>query len=627
MTAREWLIADGLGGYAMGTDDGIRTRRYHSLLLVAAPESEQRFVLVNGVEAWLDTADGPVALTTQRYVPDTLHPDGASRITAFRGDPWPAWTIGLPDGEVQYEIVGVHGHVATMLRWRVSGKARVKLRVRLQMSGRDWHSLHRENMAFRFDGERALPGTWRFQGYAGVPPVVVYTAARYEHRPLWFRRVQYDEERARGLDYVEDLASPGEFTFDLNTKRREATLVLTTSTEWGGLEIEGSAADAGKALRAREQRRVTAFPSRRERAADSYIVQRGARRTIIAGYPWFTDWGRDTFISLPGLCLPNRVEDAQAILLSWCAHLSDGMMPNVFPSEGKEPEYNSVDAALWFVAAVRALTEATPGPVRQVPVQFIAACEEILTRYARGTRFGIRMDGDGLLAAGAPGMALTWMDAVVDGVPVTPRSGKAVEVQALWIDALQFAASWNTRWNAVAARARESFTKRFWNAGRGCLFDAVDVDHLAGAVDDRLRPNQIFACGGLSRPLLPEARARAVLDLVERELWTPMGLRSLARGEAGYVGRVDGPLRQRDLGYHQGTVWPWLTGAFLRAWASCHAGGLGAARARFGTDVMRLPEGNAGHVPEIADGDAPHEPRGCPFQAWSLAELPRTTPD
>jgi predicted glycogen debranching enzyme len=611
---REWLIADGLGGYAMGTEDGVRTRRYHGLLLAAARSSERRFMLVNGVEAWVETAHGVMRLTQQRYAPDVT--EASSHTAKFSSEPWPMWDFG----RATHEVFGVKGHATTVLGWKLGGGAKARLHVRPLVSGRDWHALHRENSDFRFDAQ-AADGHVSFAPYPGVPAINAHSNGTYRHAPQWYRQFQYDEERARGQDFVEDLASPGVFTFDLSPASPEAWLVLSTPPELGGVEIRGDVGEWCRAARETERTRIAGFATQMERAADDYIVQRGTRRTIIAGYPWFTDWGRDTFISVRGLCIgTGRVADAESILSSWIPHLSQGMMPNLFPSGAGAPEYNSVDASLWFIIAVHDLAIAR-GAVTQVPPKFAEACEEILTHYTRGTRHNIRADGDGLLAAGEPGLALTWMDAVVDGKPVTPRIGKPVEVQALWINALEFAGTWNPQWRSAGAKARDSFLARFWNPTRGFLYDVVDVDHVAGAVDDRLRPNQILACGGLPLRLLDGDGAGVVYEIVERELWTPMGLRTLGRAEKGYVGHVDGPMHQRDLGYHQGTAWPWLAGA------------LGdAAR-------LLLVESNPNTEPnlpaafigknrqplshEIADGDAPHAPRGCPYQAWTIGEAIR----
>jgi predicted glycogen debranching enzyme len=613
VTLREWLIADGLGGYAMGTEDGIRTRRYHGLLLAAARSSERRFMLVNGVEAWVETAHGIMRLTQQRYAPDVT--EKSSHSATFTPEPWPKWDFG----RAAHEVFGVKGHPATVLGWTLGSGMKARLHVRPLISGRDWHALHRENAAFRFDVQ-AADGRVSFAPYPSVPAIHAHSNGTYRHAPQWYRQFQYDEERARGQDFIEDLASPGVFTFDLSPESPDAWLVFTTPPEMGGVDIRGEVGEWCRAARDVERVRLAAFPSGMERLAELFIVRRGQRQTIIAGYPWFTDWGRDTFISVRGLCIAQgRLAEAEAILLSWCDHLSQGMMPNLFPSGQGKPEYNSVDASLWFVIAVHDLAKAMSGDgVLQVPLKFIAACEDILTHYARGTRHSIRVDSDGLLAAGEPGLALTWMDAVVDGKPVTPRIGKPVEVQALWINALEFASTWNTRWTATATKARESFARRFWNAKLNCLFDVVDVDHVPGTADARIRPNQVFACGGLPQRLVTGGPAKTLLETVDRKLKSEYGFRTLARDDPGYIGRADGPLRQRDLAYHQGTVWPWLTFAFIDA--AIRALGDGAGPVLSGTSKGERLWDNGLPWIEILDGDEPHHPRGCPYQAWTVAE-------
>ncbi|MDE2501701.1 MAG: glycogen debranching protein, partial [Burkholderiales bacterium] len=382
-------------------------------------------------------------------------------------------------------------------------------------------------------------------------------------------------------------------------------------------------------LRDAEHARRLSFPTPLARAADAYLVQRRspaapAGMSIIAGYPWFADWGRDTFISLRGLCLASgRLDVARQILLAWAATVSEGMLPNRFPDRGAEPEYNSVDASLWFVVAVGDFlaTGAASAADRRT---LDAAVQAILTGYANGTRHGIRADADGLLACGEAGVQLTWMDAKVGDWVVTPRIGKPVEVQALWLNALALAAPGDGRWPALLERGRAAFRLRFWNAERGCLYDVVDADHRSGVNDAALRPNQVFAVGGLPLALLDPLPARRVVDLVEQQLWTPAGLRSLAPGEPGYAPRYQGDVRSRDASYHQGTVWPWLMGAFVEAWVRVRGGGAdvrAAARERFLAPLQaRLEIAGLGHLGEIADGDAPHAPRGCPFQAWSMGE-------
>jgi predicted glycogen debranching enzyme len=631
----EWLEADGLGGFASGTVSGTRTRRYHALLLAATNPPTGRVVLVSGFDAWVETEAGRCALSSQRYAPDVVHPDGASRLASFADDPWPRWSFRLDGGTfVEQELIVPKGAPLVALCWRLQNEERpATLTVRPFLSGRDYHALHHENREFRFDADRDGDRvTWR--PYAAHPGVAALASGGYFHEPHWYRNVLYAEERARGLDHLEDLGSPGYFRFDL--ARGEAVLILAVAGD-ATLSREPSAVAALARLREAERGRRAAFASRLERAGDAYLVRRGAGQTIVAGYPWFTDWGRDTFISIRGLCLATgRLAEARDILLEWSHAVSAGMLPNRFPDRPDEaPEYNSVDAALWYVVAVHEYLEAAASAGLPSDCRFCggaSGCLEravlaILEGYAGGTRHGIRMDADGLLAAGAPGVQLTWMDAKVGDWVVTPRIGKPVEVQALWINALRVGAGLDARWREVEQRARAAFEARFWNEAQGCLFDVVDADHEPGRLDAAFRPNQVFAVGGLPFPLLEGERARRVVDAVEARLLTPLGLRSLAPEEPGYAPRYEGGVRERDGAYHQGTVWPWLLGPFVEAWLRVRNEGAGAraeARRRFLEPLQRhLEEAGLGHVSEIADGAAPHAPRGCPFQAWSVAEAIR----
>ncbi|HTD25751.1 MAG TPA: amylo-alpha-1,6-glucosidase, partial [Candidatus Elarobacter sp.] len=511
------------------------------------------------------------------------------------------------------------GRAATALYWRLHEGPGGTLAVRPLVSGRDYHALHHENPAFRFDAEVA-DGRVVWRPYPGLPAIVARANGAYAHQPDWYRSFLYTEERDRGLDCVEDLASPGIFRWDL--ARGGAVLVLAAEGHEPAEDLT--------AVRAAEEGRRRRFPSRLHRAADAYLVRRGSGKTIVAGYPWFTDWGRDTFIAMRGLCLATgRLDDARAILLEWAGAVSEGMLPNRFPDRGEAPEFNAVDAALWYVVAVHDFLEAAP----QVPPRdrqtLAGAVEAILAGYVAGTRYRIHVDGDGLLAAGEPGVQLTWMDAKVGDWVVTPRIGKPVEVQALWLNALRIGSELSERWAELHARARPAFAARFWDEARGHLADVVDVDHRPGTVDATFRPNQILAVGGLPFAVLEGERARRIVDAVEARLVTPLGLRSLAPGEPGYTPRYAGGPRERDGAYHQGTVWPWLMGGFVEAWVRVRGGTPAAraeARARFLDPLLaHLSDAGLGHLPEIADGDPPHTPRGCPFQAWSVGEALRLT--
>jgi predicted glycogen debranching enzyme len=654
----EWLEADGLGGFASGTVSGIRTRRYHALLLTATTPPAGRMVLANGFDAWVETPGGTFAIASQRYNPDIIHPDGASRIESFEHEPWPRWRYKIADDLIiEQELFVPKGESAVFVSWRVLPRhperseaeskdpvaeskgnftgsldfARdddvITLRVRPFLSGRDFHSTHHENGSFRFDAEQNGERV-KFQSYDGVPAVFAYSNGHYAHEPTWYRNFLYFEEQARGLDAVEDLASPGVFEFSLS----HTPAVLMLAAEGHAITDIDSIEARHAQVRTIEQARRQYFSSPLERAADAYLVKRGKGKTLIAGYPWFGDWGRDTFIALRGLCIATgRREEARDILLQWAGTVSQGMLPNRFPDQGEQPEFNSVDASLWYIIAVNDyLLAAGKQPTLTDDChtkKLRAAVEAILAGYSEGTRLGIRADRDGLLSAGEHGQQLTWMDARVDGREITPRIGKPVEIQALWLNALAIGARFSGHWEALFERGRAAFESKFWNEHAGYLADVIDCDHQPGAIDLTFRPNQIFAVGGLPLTLLSKEKACRVVDAVEMLLLTPVGLRSLAPGESGYAPHYQGDARARDSVYHQGTVWPWLIGAFVESWVRVHGANAAArkkARARFLPLLYEhLNHAGLGHVSEICDAEPPHTPRGCPFQAWSLGQLLR----
>jgi len=627
----EWLEADGAGGFAMGTASGIRTRRYHGLLCVARRPPTARVLLVSAVEAWIDLGRGPRALSSHRYLPATTHPDGAGRLVAFDPDPFPTWTYELEDGvRVVQELVvprqagpGDPGRV--VLRWRLEGAPRAaRLTLRPLLAARDVHSLRREEARLDLGSAQGAHAV-RWQPDPDLPAVRALTNGVYSAEPLWYRNFLYEEERARGYDHVEDLAAPGFFAHEmadgpaclvLEAEGRGPAPALVTDAPVGELVDEILRREAA----------TRSGLSVLDRAADAYLVRRGDGKSLIAGYPWFTDWGRDTFLSLRGLLLARgRTAEAAEILTAWSDHVSHGMLPNRFPDDG-EAEFNSVDASLWYVVAVEE-TLAVAKLSRAERAVLENAALAILEGYAGGTRYGIRADADGLLACGEPGLQLTWMDAKVGDQVMTPRIGKPVEIQALWIQALAFGARFDRRYRALGERAGQSFEERFWNEQAGYLNDVVDCDHVHGTADTTLRPNQVLAVGGLPRVLVTNGRARRIVDVLERELWTPLGLRTLPRDDPRYQGHYRGDPLERDRAYHQGTVWPWLLGPFVDAWLRVQGGGEEAkrlARERFLAPVRaHLARAGLGHVSEVADGEPPHEPGGCPFQAWSVGELVR----
>lgn len=641
MTSRtgEWLEADGFGGFASHTTDYRRTRRYHALLLVARNPPTDRRVLVNGLEASIDLDGERWALTSQTWAPPresdppVVRREGLEPRTTFDNTLWPTWTHELAGGTtVEHSVLVPRGQPLVILSWRLLNATSrpVSLVVRPFLSGRDYHALHRENADFNFRPE-ANPeaGRFVFHPYLEEPSVMAVTNGAFEEEPLWYRHFLYTEDLERGLDAVEDLAAPGPFRFDL--AEGEAFLVFGTLDAMKDLDRAGLGTWVEEIRRTEAEARRS-FASPMERAASAYVVERGSGRTVLAGYPWFTDWGRDTFIALRGLCLATgRLREARKILLQWSGAVSHGMLPNRFTDRGEAPDYNSVDASLWFVVAVHELRAAEkragfiPSTVEEW--QLNAAIIAILRGHASGVRHRIHMDADFLLAAGEPGVQLTWMDAKVGDFVVTPRAGKPVEVQALWINALRIGGAIDARFAGWAEEAEASFNSRFWNSDAGYLYDVIDADHVAGRVDARVRPNALFAVGGLPFEVVRGARAEAIVELAEAKLLTPAGLRSLAPDDPQYRGTYSGGVWARDTAYHQGTVWPYLMGVFVEAWVRTHGldeDARAAARARFLEPFLATldPDGS-GHLPEIADGDAPHTPRGCPFQAWSVGEALR----
>ncbi|MGZ5426186.1 MAG: amylo-alpha-1,6-glucosidase, partial [Thermoanaerobaculia bacterium] len=596
-----------------------------------------RAVLLSKVEETLLVGGRRIDLSTNRF-PGTTHPEGFRFLTGFRMDPFPTFTWDADGVVVEKEAFMPHGENTVCVTWRlVKGEGPVSLEVRPLVAFRDFHALTHENADL--DRTTAIEGSGvRIAPYKGLPALFFAHDGQVEQAGDWYRFFEYAEDRHRGFDYREDLWHPVTllFTFEENgaTTRQAANLIASTSPR--------SASDI-HLLRKNELTRrgkLTTKAGRKPvlralaRAADQFLVARGDMTTVIAGYPWFSDWGRDSMIALPGLTLATgRPEVAKEILLAFLEHVDQGMLPNRFPDAGEEPEYNTVDATLWYFEAVRQYVEAT-GDLALVGDRLFRILADIVAWHERGTRYGIRVSTDGLLEWHAAGEVLTWMDARIDSRPVTPREGKPVEIQALWFSALKvmenLAKSFDepllaSRYRLMAARAKRSFSRQFWNATADCLYDVVDADGKNGAI----RPNQLFAIS-LFHSMLTKEKAKSILAVVARELLTPYGLRTLSPKDPAYRGRYEGGPEERDAAYHQGTVWPWLLGAYATAFRRANGEGPKTAKA-----IRRLlaPLGDfvlgdgLGQLPEIFDGDAPHRPRGCVAQAWSVAELLRAAVD
>ncbi len=659
---REWLEANGLGGFAMSTPTGESTRRYHGLLVAATQPPLGRFLLLSKLEETLLLGDRRVDLSTNRF-PGATHPEGFRHLTGFSKEPFPTSTWSVDGVVLEKEVFMPHGENAVCVTWRLRSRGGhagpIGLEVRPLVAFRDLHALARENDGLdRTVGIEGGPGGGRvrIRPYGELPELFLAHDGKAEPAGDWYRSFEYEEERARGFDFREDLWHPAtlSFTFEESPPskereaRREAHVVAAISPRAAAdihllrkEELSRREELVRRAKAARKGKAGDPFLDALARACDPFVVARGEGRTVIAGYPWFSDWGRDTMIALPGLTLATgRPEIAREILLEFAKHASEGMLPNRFPDVGgEEPEYNTVDATLWWFEAVRAYAEAT-GDLDLVKSLY-PVLADVVSWHVRGTRYGIRVDSDGLLASGAEGQQLTWMDARGDGRVVTPRRGKPVEIQALWFNALgtmrDFAGIVGERDSSkgYAARAeacRASFLRVFPDSsagGTGGLVDCVEgrADEAGSPIvrDRSIRPNQLFAVS-LHHSMVGAPLARRILAVVEEHLLTPFGLRTLAPSDPGYRGRYEGGPAERDAAYHQGTVWPWLLGPYVEA--SLKTRGCGPKsleRMRAALAPLRdfvLGDG-LGQVPEIFDGDAPRLPRGCVAQAWSVAELLR----
>ncbi len=624
---REWLETNGIGGFASSTITGMNTRRYHGLLIAATKPPVGRMVLLSKLEETLVVDGRRIDLSSNRY-PGVIHPQGYLHLKQFRQDPFPVFVYEAAGIEIEKSVFLVHGENTTVVEYAASGPCTLELRPLIAF--RDYHNTTHENAAL--DPSIAVEsGAVTCAPYPGLPALrLAHTPGIVRRTGDWYRNFEYEMERQRGLDYREDLFNPLLLSLELGPSRPAAVIAST------GLH---TAEDAPRLRTANLARRAAIRDSAPAGgplvrtlvlAADQFLVRRGSQSTVIAGYHWFTDWGRDTMISLPGLTLATgRYDDARKILLAFAASADRGMLPNRFPDAGEEPEYNTADAALWFFEAVRAFAART-GDYDFIRDYLYGVLAGMIAWHERGTRFGIRVDEDGLLRAGEPGVSLTWMDARVGDRPVTPRSGKPVEIQALWYNALRVMEEFAGRFGrdsdrahyaGLAGRARARFQPLFWNEAAGCLFDVVNGEARDGAI----RPNQIFAVS-LPHGMLPPETAARVVAAVERHLLTPYGLRTLAPSDPQYRGRFEGDPAARDSAYHQGTVWPWLMGPFLAAYLKVNGRSAQSRRqsAKWLEELGRFTaDEGLGQIPEVFDGDPPQRPGGAIAQAWSVAEVLR----
>jgi predicted glycogen debranching enzyme len=643
---REWLVTNGLGGYASGSLLGVGTRRYHGLFVPNLTNPKGRHVMISRFDEEIDCGGIHAQIGGAEFTDDRLESETQLYLRQFRyHHMMPQWQFQIGDARIEKTIVMPQNQNTVAVHYRMLQGPPAQLRLRMFVAFR------------RIDAELQHIDDWPFalvisRGRHQIEAPDSPLRLRFGLRPARgvfiseereSANVLYRVERDRGYDHSENVFSPGCFQVEL---RPDAPVTFLATTQgWECFETDGDSILRSQENRA--QRLISlappaaqhGFPAQLVMAADQFVVLPGSRleekmlaeaeggelRTVMAGYHWFGDWGRDTMISLEGLTLcTGRHREAGAILRTFSHYVKDGLLPNLFPEGEREALYHTVDATLWYFHAIDRYVQASKDV--DIVRELLPVLETIVQHYAQGTRFGIGVDRkDGLVAAGAPGYQLTWMDAKVGDWVVTPRRGKPVEIQALWYNALQLMAQWSESldkpaagYRQMAQSAQRSFERRFWNDKLGYLFDVVDGE--AGD-DDSCRPNQIFALS-LRHPILERAHWAPVVERVERELLTPLGLRTLSRQHPDYKPNYHGDLRTRDAAYHQGTVWPWLTGHFVDAWLRVH-NDKRAARAMLQGFADHLQRAGVGSISEIFDAEAPYHPRGCVAQAWSVAEVLR----
>ncbi|MGB4924141.1 MAG: amylo-alpha-1,6-glucosidase [Candidatus Nitrotoga sp.] len=641
---REWLVTNGMGGYASGTVGDLNTRRYHGLLMAALSPPAGRTLLVAKVDAMVRYGGKIYHLSCNEFVDGTVTPHGYLHLESFFLDGTvPVWHYALADALIEKRVLMAPGQNTTYLYFRVlRASDTLEFELTPLCTHRDYHSHSHGAWDMHL---RELTNGFEVHAFQGARPYrVICDGAKFVADPAWYWNFKHRMETARGLDDSEDLFCPGHFILALDDGQ-DATLMISAESA----SPENFAVVSAR-IHESSQALLTALPADAPRwirqmalATDQFIVDRyrdghPAGKTVIAGYPWFGDWGRDTMIALPGLTLAlKRFDMAASILRTFAAHISEGMLPNRFPDHDETPEYNTVDATLWYFYAVDQYTRRS-GEIA-LAKELYPVLADILAWHRKGTRYGIKVDvRDGLLAAGGDGMQLTWMDAKIGDWVVTPRIGKPVEVNALWYNALAIMADLSKQlgkkksadeYREAAAQVRSSF-QRFWNSEQNYLYDVIDgTEGMPGfdgrKVDPRLRPNQILAVALPNSPLGREQQ-KAVVDVCARELLTSHGLRSLARNQPGYVAYYRGNPLERDAAYHQGTVWAWLIGPFVDAHYRVYRDA-DKARSFLEPLGLHLGEGCIGNVSEIFDAEPPFTPRGCFAQAWSVAEVLRAWVD
>ncbi len=642
--AKEWIVTNGLGGYSSSTVCCMNTRRYHGLLVAATKPPVGRVVLLSKLEDCLIINGERMELSTNLYADGTVHPQGYRFLVNFALDPFPVFTYSGEGFVLTKSIFMVQGSNTVVIDYELvpaDAAQDIRLEVRPLIAFRDYHATTHENAVLDRTLSKSF-GSIRLQPYPDLPPMfLAHDADTVVEDGRWYRNFEFAEEKARGLDFSEDLFGPVLFNTSLSSHRNRFSLIASTEIHAVGEIDTLRRAEVRNDFLVREASGgippISEIVQTLVRAGRQFLVARQPLKTIIAGYHWFGDWGRDSMIALPGLLLSTgQTEAAREILLEFLKYVDGGMLPNRFPDQGETPEYNTVDATLWFFETVWQYLNSFQTAAEKesawhlIEATFYPTLKNIVELHITGTRFGIHADDEGFLWAGDGSTQLTWMDAKVGDIALTPRAGRAVEIQALWYNALktleEFAREFNDvasadRYGAVAASLKEKFAAVFWNEETQCLFDVVD----GSSADASVRPNQVIAIG-LRHCLVEDEQARSILAVAEQELLTSYGLRTLSPLDSKYRGSYEGDVWGRDSAYHQGTVWPWLAGSYFTAklkFAHDKSAALEETRAWLQQFSGHFSEAGLGQVSEIFDGDAPHRPRGCIAQAWSVSELLR----
>ncbi|NSW91684.1 MAG: glycogen debranching enzyme N-terminal domain-containing protein [Firmicutes bacterium] len=628
---KEWLLANGIGGYASSTVIGANTRRYHGLLVASLNPPVERHLILSKIDETIMIGNESYNLYSFRTPDYTM--EGFKYQQRFINDPLPVFIYNVEDVFIEKKVTMVYGENTVAIVYRIiNGSRGLKLRLTPLVNFRNYH--HNSNKSHMIFKKSKIPRGVVINPYnlAGINITITCSEADFTLKDdCWFINMYYPAEQERGLYPLEDHFIPGYFDVEVGPDEEKRVTIVAT------LENEIKERD-GLVLIKKEKERIKAlldtagykddFAQKLTIAADKFIVYRKSTgsKTIIAGYPWFTDWGRDTMIALPGITLvTKRFDDARQILYTFSQYVKDGLLPNMFSDTGHSPAYNTVDASLWYFEAVSKYTDYTKDYLF-IREHIYKTLKEIIHAYMNGTQFHIKMEKDFLISAGDLSTQLTWMDAKASGLAVTPRHGKAVEINALWYNALKVISALADRfgedgacYNKIAEKVKANFEKSFWNEEGQCLYDVIGKDFK----DSRVRPNQILAVS-ITNAVIEGEKAEKIVRRVLKELYTDFGIRSLSPKEDGYKGTYTGDQYNRDSAYHQGTSWAWLSGHFITAFVKVYGKrGLPAEKVRMFIEPFKdhMKDGCIGTISEIFDGDRPYFPRGCIAQAWSVGEV------